>query len=126
MIITEHDDDQTLPHDLQVLRPDVFEQDYEFIVRLHTDNGDSTELKQELERVYFQKPCPHGIVVVVPYNPMLTMMSQGDASKPQEETNELIRQGLDMGLRRLLAEEQAAFQRALGQMQGRRGHHHHH
>jgi hypothetical protein len=106
MIITDHEREGRLPEDLQILREDVWGDgdELDFVVRIHT--GDSP-LKRYLERMYFNKECTHGIVVVVPAAPMVVhMMNHHQLSNEEKEV--MARQPLDMLLNMYLREETAS------------------
>lgn len=86
LIITQHDEQNNLPHDLQVFRRifDGFDdEELQFVVRIHA--GD-TALKRSLERAYFQKVCQYGIIVVVPYYAdVADILEQHDVSEDAKD-----------------------------------------
>lgn len=121
LIITEHDE-QNKPHpeDCSIFNRDLLgdgdDEEYTFIVRVHTEG----RIKQILEQNYFHKECTHGIVVVVPCNPMIAIMLGAQERDDPTMMEVMVRKPLDATLVDFLAREEESIRQALGRQQGGR------
>jgi len=122
-IITEHEEQSQLPTDCAVLHRDIWSDGdpLDFVVRFHTEGS----IKRTLERAYIHHECTHGILVVVPCNPMISHFLE--KHEPDESSKEhMVRKPLDMALLKLLVEEERSLERAMRDMAGHTHEHHHH
>jgi hypothetical protein len=121
-IITEHEEQNMLPTDLDILRRDFWGdgKPLEFVVRFHPAGS---SIKRSLERAYIHHECTHGIIVVVPCNPAVAHMLEHH-NLTEQDKEDMGRKPLDMLLVKLLVEEEQSFQRSLQGMG--HGHSHHH
>ena len=108
MIITEFDEEnKPTPTDCSILKRDVWDNGDPcfFVVRIHT-TGD---IKRSLEQNYIHHECPHGIVVVVPANPMLEALAPNLQQMDEDKKNKMFREPLDLSLVQHLAREEESI-----------------